>query len=599
MRLLWLTLILLLAAAARLVHIDNFSLWVDEGLAWYHAHHPDLLLSLARDTHPPLYFAALRVWALFAGQSELGLRLFSLLPSMLSVALMYPLAGEFVRARGGSPRRSVVPLLAMLMMALADAEIFMSQEVRHYTWHVLFVVCSMYCFLRWIRTQRRALLLAWVAFTVLLVYTHYIGAFSGIVQGVYALAFLRRRTRLTALAALLASALMLAPWLLVIGVQQVGNNGANWSFQPSWALFGGIVINWFSQQYPLMIGLAFVGMVNIIYDSASRWRVRLRPLAPALLLALWVIIPVALTLVLNAFIPLLSPRRMTQITPAVALLFAFGLGNFRSPARGFLVAVVVVYGVLTVDFSRFEPDWRAIARLTTDYAVPGDLALTDIGGGDYQLLYYYAQLLPPDVTTRSLKVWRDFEPETYGELGALIAPFRSVWLAYWSDDGQVFGWLSQYGFTRTAAHTIDHLGSKISVYRFDVLPETPAAQYDNGMALRQVALHPQQMRVDLWWSADRRLRAEYTTSAFLLDSNGALVAQFDSFPADGARPTSGWQVGEVVYDAKWLSVSGGGTLAPGQYQVGVQVYTWTGEGTQRAATLTGDAWAVVGTFDLP
>lgn len=601
-QLLVLTLILLLGAAGRIVNIDLRSLWVDEGYAWYHANSPDLALSLARDTHPPLYFAALRVWELVAGESEIGLRMFSVLPSMVSIAMTVLLAKEFVRARGSDPQTSPAPALAALMMALADAENFMSQEVRHYTWHVLFAICSMYFFLRWIRTQRQRALLAWIAFTALLVYTHFIGAFTGIVEGLYALVFLRGQARLRAIGALAASVLLLSPWLLLVGARQVVNRGAGWAFEADSYLIGEFAERFFTRQWPLMVGLALFGAVTVAY-TASGWRLKWRPHAPAVLLVMWVLVPVALLFAVNLLgIPILSTRRITQIAPPLALLFAFGLGNFRSPARAFLVAVVTLYGVVYLDFNRYDPDWRAVAHLTTDYAVPGDLVLSDVGGGDYQLLYYYDQLLPPGVTVRSLKVWRDFEPETYWELGQLIDQYDSVWLMRWTDDAQVFGWLHDTGHVQTALYEIKHIDSVLSVYRFDRLPDEPAASYGNAMLLRKVAIYPDSLRVDLWWSSDSPQTLDFTTSAFLLDETGKLVAQCDSFPMLGQRPTTGWKRGDVIYDPKPLVVTGvqsdglcrpqaGNELPPGRYAVGVQVYTL--DNGVRAPTLDGEPWAVV------
>ena len=194
----WITLILLLGAISRIHHIADQSLWVDEGYAFYHAHFPSLIETLARDTHPPLYFGALRLWSEVTGDRELALRWFSVLPSMLSLAVIFQLAKEVMRHKNVvvSSIRNTIPILAMLTLALADAENFLAQEARHYTWLVLWVSSSMWFFLRWIRHQERRSYWLWIAFTTTMVYTHYITAFVGITQGVYALLALRGRIRL-------------------------------------------------------------------------------------------------------------------------------------------------------------------------------------------------------------------------------------------------------------------------------------------------------------------------------------------------------------------------------------------------------------------
>ena len=85
--------------------------------------------------------------------------------------------------------------------------------------------------------------------------------------------------------------------------------------------------------------------------------------------------------------------------------------------------------------------------------------------------------------------------------------------------------------------------------------------------------------------------ADYTVSVFLLDAAGALRAQHDSFPAGGGRPTSAWSPGEIVFDAHSIRLPG--DLPPGDYTVGVKLYTWwdgvilpAGDGTEYAAVGT-------------
>lgn len=581
----WLVGILLLAALTRWLHIDAQSLWVDEGYAVYHANYPSLTATLARDTHPPLYFAALRLWQALTGWSELALRTFSVLPSLLSLAVIVPLTRELLRLGGLQASASPVPVLAALMLALADAENYLAQEARHYTWLVLLVLCSMWFFLRWQRTQSRRDLSLWTLFTTLMVYTHYITAFMGVVQGLYALAFLRGRVRVTAIASLVTSALLLAPWLLTVGVQQLDNDGANWSQPLSLGLLLDIRQKWFTQQWPLTLGLAVLGAGSLL---ARRWR----GLAPASLLLLWLSVPFALTVLVNEFLPFLQPRRLTAMTPAIALLIAFGLGWLRMPARSFLVAVLLVYGVTTVDWYRHKAPWREVAALTADYAQSGHLALSDVAGGDYQLQYYYRRMLNAGVTYRSLKEWRDFHPATYlTGAPALIDDHDTVWLMHWSDDPWAFTWLDEGGYQRTAHFSVDHLGHALNVYRYDRALPDAIATYGNGMQLLEARRVDQ--GVALLWRTDDDLADDLTVSVKLLDASGALIAQHDGSPQGGRRPTSTWQPSQAVFDPHPISAP------PGRYRLVVEVYQWTPEGITTIPTSGGEAWADLGVLAWP
>ncbi len=75
----------------------------------------------------------------------------------------------------------------------------------------------------------------------------------------------------------------------------------------------------------------------------------------------------------------------------------------------------------------------------------------------------------------------------------------------------------------------------------------------------------QQVRVSLYWEALEAVRAERTVSVRIAGSAGALVAQYDTRPGQGKKPTSWWQKGWRIRDVYYLTVSpeapvGHGTL---------------------------------------
>lgn len=604
------TLILLLGAFGRIHHIADQSLWVDEGYAFYHAHFPSLIETLARDTHPPLYFATLRLWSMITGHTELALRWLSVLPSMLSLAVMFQLAKEVIRQRpirtNASCTRDLVPMLAVLMLALADAENYLAQEARHYTWLVLLSMSSMWMFLRWTRTQARRDMAGWIMLTSAMVYTHYITAFIGIAQGIYTLLMLRGKARLHALAGLIFSAVMLSPWLVLVGVRQVGNDGANWSVSLSSAVIQDIQVKYFTEQWALMLGLMMLGCVTLIYISQQSYRVQGHRVTVMLLL--WLLLPIVLTVIVNEFLPFLQPRRLTQWTPVIALLVALGLGNIRPPIRHMLVAVLVMYGVSTVDFYRVKPDWRTVSAMTAQYAVEGDLVLTDISGGDYQMQYYLTRTLPDGllidagVRYESLKLQRDFYGETYHAwLPNLLADHDTVWLMYWSSDTSAFTWLDNLGFVQSAKFDYVHDGgvdgdTVMSIYRFDrPLDASPQVMFENGMMLVSAMWDTEDLRLDTLWTTTQRLTQDYTVSAKLLDADGVLVAQFDSQPQLNQRPTTTWQVDELVYSPHAVQLRDDLVALPaGDYQIAVELYVVDGGGLVSIPSMSGATLTPVG-----
>ncbi len=57
-----------------------------------------------------------------------------------------------------------------------------------------------------------------------------------------------------------------------------------------------------------------------------------------------------------------------------------------------------------------------------------------------------------------------------------------------------------------------------------------------------------QLRVSLYWEALETIVENRAVSVRVVDGNGALVAQHDSWPANGMRPTATWQPGQQLRD---------------------------------------------------
>jgi hypothetical protein len=602
-RLFILLLILLLAAALRIVGITNQSFWIDEGFTWNLTQYQDVFAILKKDVHPPLYFLMIDAWVDLTGTSELAMRYFSLLPSLLSVAVVYQLAHEIGINR--NKYTYIIPILAALLMAIAEAETYLSQEARSYTWHVLWACLSMWGFLSWGRTSRRTWILLWIGSTIALIYTFYLGAFIGVAQGVYALLFWRGNKRITAIGTLIVCAIALLPWLLLTGGEQSQNISRGEVILPKdyFFWFKDFGIRYFTGQWALMLGLFVLGLVYFEHES-----IKLHP--TAILLLLWFAVPLLLTVIMNSYVPTYQPRRVSQIVPAIVLLTAFGLGNIRGKVRFFLVIIIVFYGIFSVDFWRFKQLWREMAIETAALIAPDTPILFELAGDDYAPRYHYGRILAnsydflldegeanPDANILiGLSTWRDLQPKSYeAGLPAIIDSLDHLWLFYWSSDEGAFFWLEQFGFERTASISPDYIAEGVFLYRYDRLPEEAIVAYENGLVLRNVLINDD-FYVELFWSTDTVLETDYTISVFLLDESGQLVAQIDSQVSvlDNQRPMSTWQVGDLIYDPRKLDVSE--ELAAGTYQMGLTIYSVENEGIVRLNTIQGENQLILETI---
>jgi hypothetical protein len=597
-----LTLILLLGAVIRGVNLGVQPLWTDEGFSGFAVMQPDLLEVLRRDVHPPLYFAVLKAWAGLTGVSELALRWFSLLASVMSIAVMMPLAREVALLRMGGARLRMMPVLAALLMAVAEMEFYIAQEVRSYSLHVLLAMVSTWGFLRWVRTARRPMALVWVLSMTALVYTHYLGAWMGVVHGLYALMVLRGGRRWAAVGLLAASAALFSVWLvLVVLPYQLAKADSDATIDPSTLQ----TLVWYAhsyltQQWPLMLGLLILGLGTV---RDGRWQ--MRPPQATLLLVLWIVVPVMLTFIGNLRFSIMTYYRISLITPALVLLWALGLTAFGGWARAFLVAVVVVYGTFNVDFYRPKFPEREFAALASQFVVPGEAVLIDMKGADFSPYYYLLRQVPPAVTVDSLRQYAIWDSAgLYDELLPRLYARPAVWVLRWNDEPAVFDLMRRGGFIPTAHRIMRYDGHVLEALRFD-----PRAQFRGvapltefgPLALRRARFDREALRLDLWWSVPEPLPMDLTTSAIVLNERGEVVAQYDSGPFLGERPTSTWPPRTVMFEPKPMRLLDGRSGLPaGRYQVAVQVYQWLPDGTYKPfVTADGQPYHVVEQFDIP
>lgn len=580
-----LVLILLLGWALRLDDVETRSLWADEGWTMVLSAGPgldDVTQTLAEDQHPPLFFMAFRLWRSVAGETEFATRFFSVLIGWIAVAAIYRL--------GRAMFSPLVGVLAALLLALADNHIDLSQEVRHYAALATWIVLNAWFYVRWWRRPSLASRAGYVLTAIALLYTHYLGGFLLIAELLHMLLCVRPWRRLADALFLFGSACLgFLPWFFVV----LNQNRVRWDnplyYQnalPNNAdTYRAVRAALFGSHYGLLAGLALLGLVYVgvrWQAGRERFRVRLRPLWPVLLLAIWIGFTIGLTVAINASRQFLTVRNFIVVTPAILVLVAHGLANLDRLARGFLVAVIVVVGLTTVDARRQYPDWRTVTRQVTDLHRAGEPVLIDAWVGDFPVRYYIDRQMGPETPRVSLREWRD----EYGDfflphLAAYLEPVDAFWLIYWGDreieDYQDL--LADRGFVRTASLAVMHQGSAIEIFRYDRVPSQTLARFGDLFVLHQAALPDtaapgDTIDVALWWTATRPPTLDYSVSVFVRDEAGIPVAQQDSAPLYGASPTTSWPPDALRYDHHRLVLPP--DLAPGAYTVGVRVY-WYGD----------------------
>lgn len=589
--------VVVLAAVLRIHGLNDQGLWGDEGWSVWLARGDtlrDLTMTMVADHHGPVYSALLRGWMLLVGPQVIALRWITVLFSVTSVALIARVGRALLNPTAG--------VLAALAFALMDKHVVLTQEVRDYPMVYFVMLLIAYFYLRWRQSARGGWAFGFVAASVVGLYLHYYGYMVNLAVGLHALLTLRDGARwrhFLALNALIA--LAFAPWLPVVVHQFVGTPVdevvlTTHGMPLNWDTVGYLAAESFGKPVALYGLLTLVGLgVPFLRRPSGQLRAIPRPrrVGAAWLAGLWLGVPLAITFGLHSRYPLLTDRNVSVIMPAIALAVGLGLTAFERPGRAFLVTLIVVNGLLTTSSYFVKPPWRQMAADIARLSLDDQPILIDVEGAHAALWYHLLLALPEDVPRivnrlpaeaeadeRAISLYdlrKRYRGAFIPHLQTILAHTDGLWLAYWGDPAKkhdVFDALETAGFVRTATRTYTHHGYPIYAYRYDraeTLAETRVA-FQGGIGLQRVAVQPHEdgtVTVALWWRAEATPPTDYSVSVFLW--RDGIAAQHDSYPAEGAAPTSTWPPNAYIFDAHTL------TLPPdvtGSYEVRVKLYTW-------------------------
>ena len=164
-------LIFLMGLLIRISYIDKpEGLWNDEYMGWYIASEKDLLLffqNMIRNCHTPFYYIYLKVWMLLFGDSDIILRLSSVLPSVLSIPIMYFAGKELKDDKTG--------YLAAFYTSISSFSIYFAQEVRLYSLLFLFSSLSILFAIKLLNKYKRRDLILYCISSMFIVITHTLG----------------------------------------------------------------------------------------------------------------------------------------------------------------------------------------------------------------------------------------------------------------------------------------------------------------------------------------------------------------------------------------------------------------------------------------
>lgn len=173
-----LSLILLLAFVLRMINIEKpEGLWFDEIYCWYLSSSKMPVEFLSKiyheDFHAPLYFFLLHFWMKLFSQTDIYLRMFSVLAGTLAVPIAYLIGREvdYKDAENNFKIGSLTGLVASLFVTVNSLLIYYSQEVKFYSLIFLFSSINLLFLIRFLKNPDKINSFGIIISTLCILYT--------------------------------------------------------------------------------------------------------------------------------------------------------------------------------------------------------------------------------------------------------------------------------------------------------------------------------------------------------------------------------------------------------------------------------------------
>ncbi|MFQ3672268.1 MAG: glycosyltransferase family 39 protein, partial [Aggregatilineales bacterium] len=333
------------------------------------------------EPHPPLTYAAFRVWGLLVGiDSELALRMLPTLSSVIGIALIYAAAAALFNPTVG--------LLAALFLALNPYEIWHARDFRNYaTWSTLSLL-TMYLGWQAIRTLRPRALFAYgvsaltvsLFFYFELLFVAAVGLFGFVVlRGVWQLRWVMIHAGIGA--AVVSVFVILQGGLFSSG--GYGGNTALFSVEALLLVFPGALLVGdaapteliYASTVLVWLGAGISAVVLSVRSRQHLWLVSL------------IVLPVAALAVVSFVIAVFMPRYVLPVLASLLILLSGVIsalwkrgGSHRLVGAGLLVGwfSLSVVGTVQLHYSldyEKSPDWTAVRDFLLHHASPDDLVI--------------------------------------------------------------------------------------------------------------------------------------------------------------------------------------------------------------------------------
>jgi hypothetical protein len=392
-------------ALLRFVTLGDQSFWYDESLTVQEVRLPfgAMLDAVARqETTPPLYFVVAWAWTQLFGSDEVGIRSLSAVMGVAAIPLAFAAAKSIIGRRAG--------VATAALLAVNPMQIWYAQEARSYAMLVALCALSLWCCARADQDASRRQLGWWALASAAALSTHFFAVFFIVPQAAWLLVRHRHRRTITAVGAVAAVELTLAPLALADRAHGLDYIHAI----PMIRRLGGTLLEFAAGNLDGRLDAILVMAVSAL---CAAWALRQlisaartprgRIALPALVAAGTIALPLLLA---GLGADYLYARNVLPAWLPVGILIAAALAP-SNPTRVHTVALCSLIGAglaaslmisLRPDLQR--PSWRPVARLLNQPPA-WPRAIIALGDWEAQPLLIYLPRAQPlnDTTARTIQ----------------------------------------------------------------------------------------------------------------------------------------------------------------------------------------------------
>jgi mannosyltransferase len=434
--------ILLLAITAagsvlRFLYLTRKSFWLDEGVSVMLARLDigNLLHILwRREANMALYYGLLRVWLHF-GSGDYFVRSLSAVISVAAIPVIYLLGKRLFSSPAG--------ILAATLFSVHAWQVRYAQEARSYSLYVLLSGLSCLFFLTAIEKPTHGRWNAYIACSVLAIYSHFFALLVVIAQ--WAVFYFLRRDEAVSTEfrrTLKITGLLFLP--LAVFIVSRGTGPLSWITRPGLGDLHRFLLDLAGNGGDALLLLYTVCCAIAL--AGGGWSARNLPFNcwRYVFLLSWLFVPVAITLAFSLIRPVFLPRYLLTCVAPLVLLAAAGLTRLRPRwLAGILVLAIMALSVrgtwayYRADFDLGRENWRAATQYILQNAGEGDGILFHSAQARMPFEYYAGGQRPrhelrvifPDYGGEGTLSYQDFLANTRSApLAAIPARYQRVWL---------------------------------------------------------------------------------------------------------------------------------------------------------------------------